>query len=316
LFGKIALVFGPVRFDEYRTLIGQRASGVAIIGEPGRPLNYYCIPKAYVEACGQLPAVSIGFDDGLWLAKHGHLRASLTIEQSISQGETSNMIVTVRGSEGSKGTIIIGAHFDTVQKVPGVQDNLAACVLMADLARELSESKGLLDLIFVWFGGEELGGMEGSFYFVRNEHSLILNSQSMVNLDGTGGAIGVNRVRVMGNENVNNLVRKVSSQENMKWHIDSGCYWSDGVPFCEAGVPVINVYRDGGTNFFVHSIQDTVDQVDVRHLAEYFLFSFHLISVLRNEQIYYKRVISKKIQTEMTAFYRQDLGFQRDPRCS
>ena len=316
LSGKIALVFGPVRFDEYKALIGQNASGLVIIGEPGRPLNYFCLPMAYVNACGQLPTVSINFDDGLWLVKNVISRISLKTDQKISLGETNNLVVTVPGSDAGGGNIIIGAHFDTVQNVPGVQDNLATCILMADLAREFSKAKGLLDLNFVWFGGEELGGMDGSFHFIQTQPSLISNTRCMVNLDGTGGIIGVNGVRVMGNETVNSLVKKVTSLEKENWCIDSDCYWSDGIPFCEAGIPVVNIYRDDGTYFYVHSTQDTIDQVNVKHLIEYFRFSYNLISSLSNNQIYYKRKISKEIRRKMASFYKHNLGLQRVPKCS
>jgi Iap family predicted aminopeptidase len=315
LSGKIALVFGPVRFDEYKALIGQNASGLVIIGEPGRPLNYFCFPTAYVDACGQLPTVSINFDDGLWLVKNAISRVSLIIDQKISQGETNNLVVTVPRSGAITGNVIIGAHFDTVQNVPGVQDNLATCILMADLAKEFLNAKGLVDLNFVWFGGEELGGMEGSFHFIQNEPSLVSNTRTMINLDGTGGIIGVNGVRVMGNEAVNYLVKKVASTEKENWHFSSDCYWSDGIPFCEAGIPVVNIYRDDGTYFYAHSIQDTIDQVNIKHLIEYFRFSYNLISSLSNDQINYERKISKEIRRKMTSFYKHNLGLRRIPQC-
>ena len=308
---KIALVFGPIRLKEYKALVEKKVKGAVIIGEPGRPINHYCVPISYVEQCGELPSVSIGFKDGLWLAKQIKLKINMIVDQVQIKGVTKNIIVSLPGILKTRENVVIGAHFDTVQNVPGVQDNLAACILMIDLAREFSKEVGNLDLHFVWFGGEELGSMDGSFHFIKEESSIIANTQCMVTLDGTGGIVGTNRIRVMGNETITRFVKRITSLEKTLWHIESGCYWTDGIPFCEMGIPVINIFRDGGTYEFVHSTKDSIDLIKVQHLNEYFNLNKRIISALRNQEIPIDRKISKKIRKEMTYFYKYNLGIER-----
>ena len=67
--------------------------------------------------------------------------------------EVSNLIT--RKSGAGEGTVVIGAHYDTVPGTPGADDNASAVAGMLSLAGLLKFGSNTKDLIFVAFANEE-----------------------------------------------------------------------------------------------------------------------------------------------------------------
>jgi Zn-dependent M28 family amino/carboxypeptidase len=65
----------------------------------------------------------------------------------------SNLIAEKTGTD--QGTMIVGAHYDTVPGTPGADDNASAVAGLLELARLLKESSNKKPLIFVAFVNEE-----------------------------------------------------------------------------------------------------------------------------------------------------------------
>lgn len=81
------------------------------------------------------------------------------------QGEFNNVVGVLQDSfEGTK--ILIGAHYDSVPKSPGADDNASAVVGMLAAAKVLSKI-GNIPVAFVAFNQEE-DGLLGSQDFVKN----------------------------------------------------------------------------------------------------------------------------------------------------
>ncbi|GAA3913489.1 M28 family peptidase [Chitinophaga oryziterrae] len=97
-------------------------------------------------------------------------------------------------NRSTRGTLIIGAHYDTVEGSAGVDDNATGVATLIELARILSHYDFKYNIRFVAFDLEEAvrninghGGTEGSKAFV--EHGGILNTDSIIgfiNLDMLG----------------------------------------------------------------------------------------------------------------------------------
>jgi len=72
------------------------------------------------------------------------------------KGKTfSNIIVTLPGGEGDDGSVVIGAHYDTVYGTPGADDNASAVAVLLELCRLLKDHRPLRSLRFVFFTLEE-----------------------------------------------------------------------------------------------------------------------------------------------------------------
>ena len=66
-----------------------------------------------------------------------------------------NIIVTLSGQGSEAGSVVVGAHYDTVLGTPGADDNASAVAVLLELCRLLQDHKPLRTLRFVFFTLEE-----------------------------------------------------------------------------------------------------------------------------------------------------------------
>ena len=82
-----------------------------------------------------------------------------------------NVIAVHRGRFGKNGTVIVMAHFDTVEDSPGADDNGSGLAVLASLAHVLAGRSFRDNIVLLALDGEEYG-MAGSKAFVRQKSLL------------------------------------------------------------------------------------------------------------------------------------------------
>ncbi len=104
-----------------------------------------------------------------------------------------NIVAVVQGTELGAGTIIVGAHYDSIGRpldsatvyAPGANDNGSGVAAVLELARIMSRARYKATIMFVLFSAEEVG-RQGSKAFA----SWILDDQTdvtgMINVDTIG----------------------------------------------------------------------------------------------------------------------------------
>lgn len=99
-------------------------------------------------------------------------------------GRVSNVIAILKGTDSSKGVLIVG-HYDSVLHAPGAADDGSAVAAMLETARALTHSPPLKNnIIFLFTDGEEVGLM-GAKAFVT-EQPLLKNIGIVFNLEARG----------------------------------------------------------------------------------------------------------------------------------
>ncbi|MEO0456718.1 MAG: M28 family peptidase [Cyanobacteria bacterium P01_A01_bin.114] len=87
-----------------------------------------------------------------------------------------NLIATRPGTDPEAGTLLVGAHYDTVQYSPGADDNASAVAATLEIARLFADYATPRTLKIVFFDQEELQpdgfGLLGSQAFVETEQNL------------------------------------------------------------------------------------------------------------------------------------------------
>lgn len=105
-------------------------------------------------------------------------------EQAVKGLKETNLICTVRGA--SDDVIMVGAHFDHVDRGNGVVDNWSGASLLPSLLQTVMKSPRRHTFIFMGFAGEEQE-MVGSRFYVRHlTRDQLSKIQAMVNLDTLG----------------------------------------------------------------------------------------------------------------------------------
>jgi hypothetical protein len=114
--------------------------------------------------------------------------------------EQQNIIATLPGSDASAGTIIVGAHYDSISTdfndayafAPGANDNASGVAGLLELSRILCGQTHRATLMFVAFAAEEVN-KQGSRAFVRDVVTAgNMQVKAMINLDIIGGSMGAN----------------------------------------------------------------------------------------------------------------------------
>ena len=105
-------------------------------------------------------------------------------EQRVKHAQAPNVICTLTGSTGSQ--IIVGAHFDFVDRGKGVVDNWSGCSLLPSLFQGLKETAHHHTFVFIGFTNEEEGLVGSHFYVHQLSKEARRNITAMVNLDSLG----------------------------------------------------------------------------------------------------------------------------------
>lgn len=159
--------------------------------------------------------------------------------------EACNLIATKPGVLNKQ--IIIGAHYDTVAKGHGVDDNGSGVGVMLEVAEKIKNMDTPYTIKFIAFGAEELGLQGSKYYASKMSKEEIDNTVVMINLDSL--AVGDN-MYVYGTEGENGYYRdkalSIAKALNLKLGTNEGINpeypkgttgdWSDHAPFKALGI--------------------------------------------------------------------------------
>lgn len=120
-----------------------------------------------------------------------------------------NLVAVIQGTEQGAGTVIVGAHYDSIGTpsddpsvyAPGANDNATGVAALIELARIMSERQYRASIMFVAFSAEEVG-RRGSIAFVDFLVAQNIDVSAMINVDTIGnkddfdGAINDEEMRV------------------------------------------------------------------------------------------------------------------------
>jgi hypothetical protein len=128
------------------------------------------------------------------------LTARLEPGVSVLRVKTRNVVGLLPGTGDNDDTIVIGAHYDHIGRIPpqfdrdrrepvihnGADDNASGTAAVIELARVLGQQRGLEpDVLFVAFSAEEMG-LLGSSYFVAHPPRPLEQFRAMINFDMIG----------------------------------------------------------------------------------------------------------------------------------
>jgi aminopeptidase YwaD len=267
LRGKIALIQrGTLRFsDKVASAASAGAVGVVVYNDGPGPV------QGTLGSPGGVPAATVSGDSGQQLQNllaAGPVTLRLVVDGSTEQQSGTNVVAELPGSRPGAGSVIFGAHLDSVAAGPGANDNGSGSAVVLELAHELAQrspSERPLTVRFVLFGAEELG-LYGSRFYVSSladaDRAAILGT---INLDmvGVGDAW-----RFGGTEDL--VQRALGAADELGQRALplrgalSGA--SDHASFLDAGIPAVFLYRVEDPTY--HTANDRAELVDPTALTQ------------------------------------------------
>ncbi len=110
-----------------------------------------------------IPVVGASFADGVSLAPAGST-ASIDVDPPVET--TQNNVIAELPGKGDDNVIMVGAHLDSVQAGPGIQDNGSGSATILEVAVQMAKVKPRQTVRFAWWGAEE-SGLVGSTAYVE-----------------------------------------------------------------------------------------------------------------------------------------------------
>jgi hypothetical protein len=203
-------------------------------------------------------------------------RVRLRVDLARDERQAANVVGILPGTDPARASeaVVIGAHYDHLGLVngdvhPGADDNASGSALVIGLARAFAASGGAdRTLVFVLFGGEELG-LLGSRHYVRQPAVPLAGTVAMVNFDMVGRM--KNRKFAVGGGDSGSGLRDVltaaAQAGGAAFEVKGTPYQSsDHSRFYEAGVPVLFFTTGGHPDY--HKPTDTADKIDADGMAE------------------------------------------------
>ncbi len=136
------------------------AEAVIIFNQGNDPTRTGLIVGTLAPESVDIPVVGASFDQGVALAQPGS-----TARVSVVNKPQINVIAELDGKNDDN-VVMAGAHLDSVEEGPGINDNGSGSATLLELAEQLAKLKPENTLRFAWWGGEE-AGLVGSTAYVN-----------------------------------------------------------------------------------------------------------------------------------------------------
>ena len=232
-----------------KALNAQNAGAVGVIifneGQPGRIDAFL---GTLQQPLFNIPVVAANFSVGEELAAGG-VTVRMFVNATSEIRSTSNVIAETPGGRDDR-VVVVGAHLDSVESGPGIQDNGSGSAAILEIARQMAalgiepENK----VRFAWWGAEESGLLGAQFYVdnlsKRDIKDIALNlnfdmigSPNFVRFvyDGDGSATPL--AGPNGSGNIEQVFLSYFEEQGLATEPTAFDGRSDYGPFIEVGIP-------------------------------------------------------------------------------
>lgn len=138
------------------------ASAVIIFNQGNAPDREALIIGTLAPSTATIPVVGASFADGVALAQPGS-QATITVPQP--QNITQYNVLAESKDGNPNNVVMAGAHLDSVQRGPGINDNGSGSAALLEVAEQMAKVKPRNMVRFAWWGAEE-AGLVGSTAYV------------------------------------------------------------------------------------------------------------------------------------------------------
>ena len=278
------IVVAPTRGSRLETLIFARQHGAAavlLIADTLPTLDATPAPVSLVSG-----SITRTVADRLRAA--APVTARLSVDLVPADVRAANVIGVLPGTDPALAseTIVLGAHWDHLGVSAGsiyygADDNASGTAVVVGLARAFAAAGGARrTLVFVLFGGEELG-LIGSSHYVQHAALPLSQTVAMLNFDMVG-RMRDNKLTIAGVDSGDRL-RAVTGDAARAAGVHaelSGTPFapSDHSRFYSAGSPVLFFYTGSHPDY--HRPSDTVDRLNADGMARVAAIGASVVSAL------------------------------------
>lgn len=201
--------------------------------------------------------------------------------------EVHNVVGYIPGRSDS--TIMITAHYDHLGRMgtdtyfPGANDNASGVAMLLNLAKHYSGSTPDYTMVFIAFGGEEIG-LKGSQHYISNPIFPLGQIKFLLNFDIAGtGDDGIQVVNGSVYPEKFKRLQEINEKQGLLKQVKvrgEACN-SDHCPFHMRGVPCFYIYTLGGIQAY-HDVHDRPDTLPLTEFKDLFRLVVEFVDSLQD----------------------------------
>jgi Zn-dependent M28 family amino/carboxypeptidase len=159
------------------------ASGIVIFNDD--PECDDDLNEAMLEIVADIPVFTATYRVGQELAQNSLLSTNTLTTIDVIKNQTN--LIAERHGDGGKFSaddhvVMVGAHLDSVETGPGINDNGSGSATVLEIALQLLKSRTLNKVVrFAFWGAEEMG-LLGSYYYAMKSQDDLNNIALYLNL--------------------------------------------------------------------------------------------------------------------------------------
>jgi aminopeptidase Y len=246
--GAVALLQRGGCFFREKVENAAAAGAVAVVvmneGNPGRRGLFQATlgsPQVSIPALAASVQVGDALRNGRSSGPTG-VSVALRADVIAETRRTRNVIAESRTGNPGK-LVVAGAHLDSVDRGPGVNDNGSGSALVLAVAESLARSHPANRLRFVWWAGEELGLLGSRRYVSQLSPAELRRHALYLNFDMVGSKNFVPFVyqgsgAPPGSAQIERVFTRYFDAHGQRFALTDIGGASDHAPFARAGVPV------------------------------------------------------------------------------
>ena len=113
---------------------------------------------------GDIPVIGITYDLGVEFIENAPVTARIFTETVRELNTSFNVLAELEGRNADN-VVMAGAHLDSVEEGPGIQDNGSGSAAILEVAVQMANTRPTNTVRFGWWGAEE-AGLVGSTYYI------------------------------------------------------------------------------------------------------------------------------------------------------
>lgn len=197
---------------------------------------------------GGIPVLEATYAVGEALANTPGAVVQLTVDVFRGEATTENVLAELPGRNDDN-VVMVGAHLDSVNAGPGIQDNGSGSAAILEVALQMAKVKPRNTVRFAWWGAEESGLVGSDFYVLESltEEELeritlylnfdMIGSPNYVRFvyDGSGDAFGL--PGPAGSEVIEAFFEDFYADRGLEFEPTEISFRSDYAAFFDNGIP-------------------------------------------------------------------------------
>jgi len=200
-------------------------------------------------------------------------------ELPVKHTPAPNVLCTIPGESGGR-VIIVGAHFDYIDRGKGVVDNWSGAAMLPSLLQAVIKEPRRHTYKFIGFTDEEKGLIGSEDYAKHLSDEERAQISGMVNID----TVGLDKTEVWLTHAAPELstplanIAKAMNLPLYQMNVD-GAASSDSESFRNRKIPAMTIHSVTQKNFAIlHTAKDTIDQISRKdYLETYRLMAGYLV---------------------------------------